>query len=170
MIAHVVMFRPPATLTASDREALLDAMRHAFSNIPEITRARVGRRKLIGRGYEALMAEHLEWLAILEFDNESALKTYLEHPAHEEPAKVAVHVRDSDLDDALDLSRGDREPVGDLLRGRVDRHVLTEPRERRVHQNCLRSRGSFRQSSRRSGIPCRSTAIRSSPQPKAKPV
>ena len=82
MIAHVVMFRPPATLTASDREALLDAMRHAFSNIPEIKRARVGRRKLIGRGYEALMAEHLEWLAILEFDNESALKTYLEHPAH----------------------------------------------------------------------------------------
>jgi hypothetical protein len=82
VIAHVVMFRPPATLTEPDREALLDAMRHAFSNIPAIKRVRIGRRKLIGRGYEALMDEHLEWLAVLEFDTETDLRAYLEHPAH----------------------------------------------------------------------------------------
>lgn len=82
MIAHVVMFRPPATLSDAQREALLEAMRHAFSNIDGITRVRIGRRKLIGRGYEASMKEHMEWLAVLEFANESDLETYLEHPAH----------------------------------------------------------------------------------------
>ncbi len=82
MFAHVVMFRPPASLAQSDREALLEAMRRAFSNIAEIKRVRVGRRKLIGRGYESSMNEHLEWLAVLEFDSEDDLKHYLDHPAH----------------------------------------------------------------------------------------
>ncbi len=58
----------------------------------------------------------------------------------------------------------------DLLGGRVDGDVLAQPRERSTHQNCPSKRGSLRQSSRRSGIPWRSTAIRSSPQPNAKPV
>jgi len=87
MHAHVVMFRPPATLSDADREALLESMRVAFSNIDGIVRARIGRRTLIGRGYEALMKEHMEWLAILEFASEADLKTYLEHPAHEELAR-----------------------------------------------------------------------------------
>ena len=76
------MFRPPATLIEPDRDALLEAMRHAFSTIAAIKRVRVGRRKLIGRGYESLMAEPLEWLAVLEFDSETDLRAYLEHPAH----------------------------------------------------------------------------------------
>ena len=94
----------------------------------------------------------------------------LEHAADEEAADVAVDVRHAHVDHALDLERRDREPVRDLLGGRVDGDVLAEPRERGAHQNCPRSRGSLRQSSRRSGIPWRSTAIRSRPQPNAKPV
>lgn len=82
MIAHVVMFRPPPHFMPSDREVLLDAMRHAFLTIAGITRVRIGRRKLMGRAYEALMTDHMEWFAILEFGNEGDLRTYLEHPAH----------------------------------------------------------------------------------------
>lgn len=82
MIAHVVMFRPPATLSLPDREALLEAMRHAFSHIGAIKRVRIGRRKLFGSRYESLMDEHLEWLAVLEFNSEADLRAYLEHPAH----------------------------------------------------------------------------------------
>lgn len=82
MIAHVVMFRPPASLTDSDRDALLEAMRHAFSNIAAIKRVRVGRRTLLGRGYESAMTDHVEWLAVLEFDSETDLRNYLDHPAH----------------------------------------------------------------------------------------
>ena len=62
MIAHVVMFRPPADLPDADREALLDAMRAAFTGIAEIRRVRIGKRLLIGRRYETQMAEHFEWL------------------------------------------------------------------------------------------------------------
>ena len=76
------MLRPPEGLAHSDREALLDAMRQAFSTIPGIERVRIGRRKLMGRGYEALLNEHMEWLAVLEFDSESDLMRYLDHPAH----------------------------------------------------------------------------------------
>ena len=55
----------------------------AFSNIAEITRVRIGRRKLIGRGYESLMAEHLEWLGGARIRHREAnLRAYLEHPAH----------------------------------------------------------------------------------------
>ncbi len=93
-----------------------------------------------------------------------------EHTAHEEAADVAVDVRHPDVDNALDLERRDGESVRDLVGGRVDRDVLAEPGEGSAHQNCPRSRGSLRQSSRRSGIPWRRTAIRSSPQPNAKPV
>jgi hypothetical protein len=28
------------------------------------------------------MNEHMEWLAVLEFDSEDDLKNYLDHPAH----------------------------------------------------------------------------------------
>ena len=82
MIAHVVLFRPPAALSLADTEALLDAMRVAFTSIPEIRRVRIGRRSLIGRGYENQMSEHYAYAAVLEFDSEAALRVYLDHPAH----------------------------------------------------------------------------------------
>ena len=94
----------------------------------------------------------------------------LEHAADEEAADVAVDVRHADVDDRSTSSDEIDEPARDLLGRRVDGDVLAEPGERSAHQNCPSSRGSLRQSSRRSGIPCRSTAIRSSPQPNAKPV
>jgi len=82
VIAHLVLFRPPAALADSDRQALLDAMRTAFSGIAEIRRVRIGKRLLIGRGYETQMAEHFEYSAIIEFDSEADLRAYLNHPAH----------------------------------------------------------------------------------------
>jgi hypothetical protein len=82
MIAHVVLFKPRRDLSRSDREGLLDAMRAAFTNIAEIQRVRVGRRTILGRAYEALAQIDFEYAAILEFDTEAALRTYLDHPAH----------------------------------------------------------------------------------------
>ena len=82
MISHVVLFKPRPDLSPAEREALLDAMRTAFTGIPQIKRVRVGRRRLIGRGYEAQMTVDFEYAAVLEFDDEPALRTYLDHPAH----------------------------------------------------------------------------------------
>ena len=87
MVAHVVLLRPRATLGADEREALLESMRVAFTDIPEIKRVRIGRRILIGRGYETQMAEHFEYSAIIEFDSEADLRSYLDHPQHQELGK-----------------------------------------------------------------------------------
>lgn len=85
MIAHVVLFRPKPTLTDAEREALVASLERAVQGIPAIKRARIGRRILLNRsGYETLMAEHYEYSAILEFDNEDDLRAYLDHPAHAE--------------------------------------------------------------------------------------
>ena len=82
MIAHVVLLRIKPSLSDADREALLEAMRVAFSGVPRIRRVRVGKRLLIGRAYETQMAEHYEYSAIIEFDSEADLREYLNHPAH----------------------------------------------------------------------------------------
>ena len=83
MIAHVVLFRPRATLSAAERDALLAALQHAIKDITEIKRAFIGKRILLNRpGYETQMAEHFEYSAILEFDSEEDLRRYLDHPAH----------------------------------------------------------------------------------------
>ena len=83
MISHLVLFRPKASLSPADRRALIDALQHAVSGIPSIKRTTIGKRILLNRsGYETQMAEHYEYSAILEFDNEADLRAYLDHPAH----------------------------------------------------------------------------------------
>jgi len=74
-------------MSAHEREALLDAMRVAFTGIAEVRRVRIGKRILIGRGYETQMAEHFEYSAIIEFDSEADLRVYLDHPQHLELGK-----------------------------------------------------------------------------------
>jgi hypothetical protein len=82
VITHIVFFRPNPGLTEADRGSLITSMRHAVDGIPSIRRARIGRRILLNRpGYEQ-MAEHFEYSAIFEFDSESDLRAYLDHPSH----------------------------------------------------------------------------------------
>jgi hypothetical protein len=83
MIAHLVLFRPRADLSESDRRGLTDALATALGTIPSIRRARIGRRIIQGRSYEALMRIDYTYAALLEFDDVAGLKAYLEHPAHE---------------------------------------------------------------------------------------
>ena len=83
MIQHVVLFRPKPSLSHADRRALIDALQEAIRGIPDIRHSTIGRRVLLNRpGYERLMAEHYEYSAILEFDSETGLRAYLDHPAH----------------------------------------------------------------------------------------
>jgi hypothetical protein len=86
MIAHVVLFRLRADLGDDGRLALIAAFEAALGGIPSIRRARVGRRFTVGRPYEALMRADYSYIAILEFDDRTALTAYLEHPAHEQLA------------------------------------------------------------------------------------
>ena len=84
MIAHVVLFRPKPELSDEERRALVAAFETTLREIPSIRHARVGRRITHGGGYEQLMRVDYDYAAIIEFDDAAGLRTYLEHPAHEQ--------------------------------------------------------------------------------------
>ena len=84
MIAHVVLFRPRPDLGTEEVAHLLTSFEKALRDITLVQRARVGHRITIGRGYEQMMRADYPYAAVLEFDSVSALRGYLEHPAHAE--------------------------------------------------------------------------------------
>ena len=92
-----------------------------------------------------------------------------EHLADPEVARVAVVGGHADARDALQLRAAHRQQPADLHRVEAGVAVLLQPGERDAHQNCSRKRMSFSKKRRRSGMPCFSIAIRSTPMPKAKP-
>ena len=95
-VAHVVLFTPKASVSPDQRAAFLQALETAFNAVPDIRRARVGRRLASDRPYEQLGAP-FEYIAILEFDSTAALRRYLEHPAHD----ALAHAFYLTLDQAL---------------------------------------------------------------------
>ena len=98
MIAHIVLFRPRATLTADQRQTLVNALRAAVEGIPQVKRATIGRRILLNRpGYETQMAEHYEYSAILEFESEADLRAYLDHPSHNDLGRLLFTSADAVL-------------------------------------------------------------------------
>lgn len=113
MIAHVVLFHPQAGLTDAERAAFIAALEHALVNIPLIRRARVGRRLVLGQQYDQQNAQQFSFAAILEFDNESDLRHYLEHPAHKTLGEQFYYAAEAALVFDFDLIEGDR--VTELL-------------------------------------------------------
>jgi hypothetical protein len=87
VIAHVVLFRLKPGLGAEARDGLAAALVRAAQEIPSIRQARLGSRITVGRSYEQLMTTDFPFAAILEFDDDTALKAYLDHPAHDELAR-----------------------------------------------------------------------------------
>jgi hypothetical protein len=86
MTVHVVLFRPRTDLTGDQRTALASSFELALRDIPAIRRARVGRRVMVGRAYEELMRSDYPYAAVIEFDDVTALRAYLDHPAHQQLA------------------------------------------------------------------------------------
>jgi len=83
MIAHVILFKPRAGLSAAERGAVVEALTHASRDIPGIRSFRVGKRVRHGLpGYEQMMPEDFEFLVIIEVDDLDALRAYLAHPSH----------------------------------------------------------------------------------------
>ena len=106
MIAHVVMFRPRGGLSADDRGRLVAVFREAISAIPTLRRARIGRRVVHGRPYEALMRTNYSHAAVLEFDDVAGLKAYLEHPAHDALGALFFETFEEALIYDFDLGEG----------------------------------------------------------------
>ena len=84
MVAHLVLFTPRSDLSPAQRSAFVDTLEQALANIPQIKRARIGRRLNTGRQYDLQNPHQFPYAAILEFETENDLRTYLDHPAHHE--------------------------------------------------------------------------------------
>jgi hypothetical protein len=83
MIAHVVLFEPKHATTVGERDAFLDLMRVAVSEIDAVRRSFIGLRKLVGAGYESRIGDTTySYASVVEFDDVDGLKSYLEHPLH----------------------------------------------------------------------------------------
>jgi hypothetical protein len=114
VISHIVLFRPRATLTPEETRTLVSALRTAVEGIQTIKRARIGRRTLLNRaGYETQMREHYEYSAVLEFDSESDLRSYLDHPAHTDLGRLLFKSAEAVL--AYDFKCVDWDRVDELL-------------------------------------------------------
>ena len=88
MVSHFVLFRPKADLTPQQQETFLQALEQALVGVPTIARASFGRRRVLGRAYDALAPANYEYVAVIDFEDEGALRTYLDHPAHEQLARL----------------------------------------------------------------------------------
>jgi hypothetical protein len=106
-VAHIVLFTPKATLSDGERATFLRTLESTIAAVPDIARARVGKRRVSDRPYEQL-GERYAYLALLEFDSAVALQRYLEHPAHDALADAfyvaleQAEVGDFDLVDDVD--------------------------------------------------------------------
>jgi hypothetical protein len=113
VIAHVVLFRPKATLTPPQRAAFITALEHALVNIPLVAHARVGRRVSLGRLYDQQNTQDFPFAAILEFESASDLRAYLEHPAHRTLGELFYQTAESAL--VLDFELLDGHRAHELL-------------------------------------------------------
>ena len=130
MIAHIVLFRPRADLTVSERESLAGAFAAALRDIPTIRHAWVGHRFTHGRGYEQLMRVDYEYAAVLEFDDAQGLLAYLEHPAHQQLGERFFSAFEEALMYDFELREG-QEGIAALVEGLKSGKFAPAPSERR---------------------------------------
>jgi Stress responsive A/B Barrel Domain len=97
MFLHIVLFRPKPGISESDRQAMLDALRVASTEIPSVKRFQIGARITHGGAYEKLMTEDYPYAAVIELEDVEGLKRYLEHPKHEEVGKLFYELLDRGL-------------------------------------------------------------------------
>lgn len=83
MVSHIALFRLRSNLTQADREGLVRAFERALRDIPVIRGFRIGRRLTFGARYEQAVSD-LRLAMIIDFDDFAGLRTYLDHPAHED--------------------------------------------------------------------------------------
>jgi hypothetical protein len=118
MIAHMILFRPKPELTGADREALVAAFERALTEIPGVLGSRVGQRLTLGRQYDQLNAQDFPFAAFIEFADETALRRYLDHPAHDELGRLFYQTAENAL--VFDFVMRESGQVRELLRDDAD--------------------------------------------------
>jgi Stress responsive A/B Barrel Domain len=95
VVLHIVLFRPKPNVNDADRRAMFDALHTASTRIPSVRHFHVGKRVLHGAGYEMLMSADYPYAAVIAFDDLEGLQRYLEHPHHEELARLFYALLDA---------------------------------------------------------------------------
>jgi hypothetical protein len=89
VIAHIVLFTPKPSLTIAERRAFAKSVIDTTRLIQTVKRARIGRRIEVDPGYSRSLGDTTyEFAAVLEFDDRSALLSYLADPRHHELGKL----------------------------------------------------------------------------------
>ena len=97
MIVHVVLFRPKADISDSDRTAMFTALESAAQKIPTVRRFRIGDRVTHGAAYESMMRQDFPFAAIIEFDDLGGLQAYLQHPQHTSLSQLFYRLQEAAL-------------------------------------------------------------------------
>ena len=84
MVVHLVLLKPRPDLTLQGRRAFVNAFERAVRDIPTVRGVRVGVRLRHGAAYEQIAADSADFVALIDFDDLAGLRTYLQHPAHQE--------------------------------------------------------------------------------------
>jgi hypothetical protein len=109
-VVHIVLFRPKPSLTSLERASLAQAIEAAASQIPGVRRFDVGRQLPDGPDYKAGTFRDYPFCALIEFDDEAALRTYLAHDGHRQlgakfnHALEAAFIADYEMTDASGAS------------------------------------------------------------------
>ena len=97
MIVHVVLFRPKADISESDRTAMFTALASAARAIPTVRHFRIGDRVTHGAAYESMMGQDFPFAAIIEFDDLTGLQAYLQHPQHTSLGQLFYRLQEAAL-------------------------------------------------------------------------
>jgi Stress responsive A/B Barrel Domain len=120
MVSHVVLMKPRADLSLTDRQAFIGAFDRAIREIPTVRGVRIGRRIKHGAGYEH-SAPDTDYLVVIDFDDLDGLQTYLRHPVHEQVAALfgqalsSASVYDFEVGGLEDLKTWHNDDSGELL-------------------------------------------------------
>jgi hypothetical protein len=107
VIAHLVLFQPRRDLTEAQRQEFAASFERALTEIAEVRRARVGVRKTVGRFYDRTNEKDFPYVALIEFDSEADLRSYLDHPAHRELGRLFYETGEAALVFDYELSEGE---------------------------------------------------------------
>jgi Stress responsive A/B Barrel Domain len=115
VISHIVLFNPKKDVSQAARKSFALQIRDVCRTIGSVRAARIGRAIAVNPGYGRSFGDKTyEFAAILDFDRQDDLITYLQHPLHDELGRlfwlycestvvVEVETRDAKSDAIVDL-------------------------------------------------------------------
>ena len=116
MILHLVLFNPKSELEEAERRSFALEIQAAVREIPGIQRAIVGRSFNLNPGYARSLGDKTyEFVALLEFADQSALLAYLSDPRHRVLGRRFWELCDSTVITEVDAVDAQIAEVGDLL-------------------------------------------------------